>query len=101
MPRFDNIRYEHFCIVGYGNPGAARYSEMPNQIYSMDWNDTFLNADHLRASFPNHRVQIELKTPTMKAEPPFRLEFEKPEKDPKGKEEVEKMEVCRHDMVPT
>ena len=68
---------------------------MPNQIYSMDWNDTFLNEDHLRASFPSHRVQIELKTPTIKPVPPFRLETEKPpEKAQKQNDSSEvKMEV--------
>ena len=61
----------------------------------MDWNDTFLNEDHLRASFPSHRVQIELKTPTMKPVPPFRLETEKPpEKTQKQNDSSEeKMEV--------
>ena len=71
---------------------------MANQIYSMDWNDTFLNEDHLRASFPGYRVQVELKTPRMKPHPPFRLEFDKPhgeEQQHKAGQEVqeEKMET--------
>ena len=59
-------------LLGYGNPGAAHYSEMDNHIYTMNWNDTFLNEDHLRASFRDHRVQIELRTPGLTPTPPFR-----------------------------
>ncbi|MEQ2209576.1 hypothetical protein XENOCAPTIV_001144 [Xenoophorus captivus] len=33
----------HDIILGYGDPGSAHYSKMPNQISTLDFNDTFLN----------------------------------------------------------
>ncbi len=77
----------HDIILGYGDPAAAHYNKMANREYDMDWNDTFLNQDHLRACFPEHRVQIALKTPNMKTDPPFRVEFPKPAEDNKRKHE--------------
>ena len=47
---------------------------MPNEIASLDFNDTFLDTDHLRASFPDH--EIKFKTKDMeKLNPPFRCDF--------------------------
>lgn len=65
----------HDIILGYGDPGAARYSEMPNQIATVDFNDTFLDLDHLRASFPQHEIKVKTDDPK-KIIPPFRLTFE-------------------------
>ncbi|ESO09157.1 hypothetical protein HELRODRAFT_110053 [Helobdella robusta] len=48
-------------ILGYGDPWAAHYSKLPNNIQTMDWNDTFLNFDHLKASFPHHDVILATK----------------------------------------
>ncbi|KAJ8289040.1 hypothetical protein COCON_G00016990 [Conger conger] len=42
----------HDIILGYGNPGSAHYSKMPNPISSLDFNDTFLSIDHLKACPP-------------------------------------------------
>ncbi|XP_066599155.1 RNA helicase aquarius [Prorops nasuta] len=65
----------HDIILGYGDPGAARYSRMPDEIATMDFNDTFLDIDHLRASFPHYDVKI--KTDDLqKLVRPFRLTFE-------------------------
>ncbi|CAK9809263.1 RNA helicase aquarius [Anthophora plagiata] len=64
----------HDIILGYGDPGAARYSRMSNEIATMDFNDTFLDINHLKASFP----QYEIKIPTndeSKLVRPFRLTF--------------------------
>ncbi|XP_023721856.1 RNA helicase aquarius [Cryptotermes secundus] len=64
----------HDIILGYGDPGAAHYSRMPNEIATMDFNDTFLNLDHLRASFPEHEIRVQTDDPK-KLVPPFRLTF--------------------------
>jgi len=32
---------------------------MPDEIATMDFNDTFLNIDHLRASFPQYEIKID------------------------------------------
>lgn len=43
---------------------------MPNEIAKLDWNDTFLDLDHLRDSFPSHEVKVRTNDPT-KLVPPF------------------------------
>lgn len=53
--------YKVFCLV-----------RLPNQIRTMDWNDTFLNLDHLKASFPDHEVRVITDKPTVESKPPFR-----------------------------
>ncbi|XP_030854514.1 RNA helicase aquarius isoform X2 [Strongylocentrotus purpuratus] len=69
----------HDILLGYGDPGAAHYSKMTKQIATLDWNDTFLNADHLRASFPDHSVKLMTNDPA-KLVPPFRITFPDAEK---------------------
>lgn len=63
----------HDLILGYGTPDAAHYSKMQNKMMSLDWNDTFLNVDHLQASFPTTREfkMVSQHEPV----PPFRLKF--------------------------
>ncbi|XP_066993686.1 RNA helicase aquarius isoform X2 [Anabrus simplex] len=68
----------HDIILGYGDPGAAHYSRMPNEIATVDFNDTFLDMDHLRASFPEHEIRVKTDSP-WKLVPPFRLTFEEVE----------------------
>ncbi|CAH1406700.1 unnamed protein product [Nezara viridula] len=62
----------HDILLGYGDPGAAHYSRMPNEIASLNFNDTFIDLDHLKASFPEYEVLI--KDECIK--PPFKLTFE-------------------------
>ncbi|XP_043273212.1 RNA helicase aquarius [Venturia canescens] len=67
----------HNIILGYGDPGAARYSRMPDEIPTMDFNDTFLDIDHLRNSFPGYDIRIEAdNNDDNKIVRPFRLTFE-------------------------
>lgn len=47
---------------------------MPNEIGIMDFNDTFLDIDHLKQSFPQY--EIEIPTDNKKLVRPFRLIFE-------------------------
>ncbi|KAL5015941.1 hypothetical protein ScPMuIL_005530 [Solemya velum] len=63
----------HDLILGYGDPDAAHYSKMPNKIATLDWNDTFLGADHLRASFPDCEVVFDTEDKNTK--PPYRNQF--------------------------
>lgn len=42
----------HQLFLGYGLPDSAHYSHMPNLLTDIDFKDTFLDAQHLRASFP-------------------------------------------------
>ncbi|XP_054727930.1 RNA helicase aquarius [Anastrepha obliqua] len=64
----------HDLLLGYGDPGAAHYSHMPNQERSLDFNDTFLEFDHLKSSFPDYEIKCE--APAEQRVPPFRLIFE-------------------------
>ncbi|XP_076638535.1 RNA helicase aquarius isoform X1 [Colletes latitarsis] len=78
----------HDIILGYGDPGAARYSRMPNEIATMDFNDTFLDIDHLRGSFPQYESLVATDN-GKKLVRPFRLIFEdvlaKHDNEPKKK----------------
>lgn len=44
---------------------------MPDEIATMDFNDTFLDMDHLRASFPEYAIKVKCDDPR-KLIPPFR-----------------------------
>ncbi|KAL1258409.1 hypothetical protein QQF64_011653, partial [Cirrhinus molitorella] len=72
----------HDIILGYGDPGSAHYSKMPNQISSLDFNDTFLSIEHLKSCFPNHTVKVTEEDPARQV-PPFRIRF--PVQNAKGK----------------
>ncbi|KAG0254200.1 hypothetical protein DFQ27_006997 [Actinomortierella ambigua] len=47
----------HNVFLGYGNPDCAHYSQLPGQIKEIDFRDTFLDYDHLKASFPAKEVK--------------------------------------------
>ncbi|KFV82771.1 Intron-binding protein aquarius, partial [Struthio camelus australis] len=76
----------HDIILGYGDPSSAHYSKMPNQIASLDFNDTFLSIDHLKASFPGYNIKVTVDNPVLQI-PPFRITF--PIKGGKGKKRKE------------
>lgn len=48
------------------------FIRMPNRIKVMNFNDTFLNMDHLLSSFPNHQIVLHENDPD-KMLPPYRL----------------------------
>lgn len=48
----------HNIFLGYGNPSAAQWTNMPDLLEVVDFKDTFLDADHLRESFPEYRVGL-------------------------------------------
>ncbi|XP_052836457.1 RNA helicase aquarius [Drosophila gunungcola] len=64
----------HDILLGYGDPGAAHYSNMSNQERSLEFNDTFLDYKHLEASFPTYTLKCEVSEE--KRLPPYRLIFE-------------------------
>lgn len=65
----------HDIILGYGDPSAANYKKMSNQIPSLDYNDTFIDIDHLRSCFPNYEIRIKIDNPK-KLVRPFKLTFD-------------------------
>ena len=46
---------------------------MPNQIATLDWNDTFLNINHLKASFPGYKVVVKETDSKSQIVPPYRF----------------------------
>ncbi|CAF1627837.1 unnamed protein product [Rotaria magnacalcarata] len=61
-------------ILGYGDPASAHYSNMKNNIPILDWNDTFIDVKHLRASFPDYKIRA-TEDDRSKHVPPFKLTF--------------------------
>ncbi|KAI8048857.1 P-loop containing nucleoside triphosphate hydrolase protein [Syncephalis plumigaleata] len=53
--------------------GNVYYKQMPNQPIKIDYRDTFLDADHLRASFPNAILKTSDDT-ALPEEPPYVIE---------------------------
>ncbi|KAG0259623.1 hypothetical protein BG011_002514 [Mortierella polycephala] len=47
----------HDVFLGYGNPNSAHYSQLQRQVREIDFRDTFLDLDHLKASFPGMQVK--------------------------------------------
>ncbi|XWS58844.1 hypothetical protein CRYUN_Cryun08bG0068700 [Craigia yunnanensis] len=46
----------HKIFLGYGHPSAAQWRNMPDLLETVDFKDTFLNADHLKESFSHYQV---------------------------------------------
>lgn len=65
----------HDILLGYGDPGAAHYKRMPNQERCLDFNDTFLDMNHLKESFPDYEVRFNTNDES-KLKRPFKLIFE-------------------------
>lgn len=58
-------------IVLVSSSNAFFFCRMPNEIPILDFNDTFLDMDHLRNSFPDYELEVKEDDPT-KLVPPFR-----------------------------
>nr|CAD7203408.1 unnamed protein product [Timema douglasi] len=89
------------------NQGKERLFDcrMPNEIETMDFNDTFLDLDHLRASFPEHAIKVKTDDPR-KLVPPFRLTFEevaskKRDKDSEVSKDVKKCITVEPHIIPS
>ncbi|XP_022116250.2 RNA helicase aquarius [Pieris rapae] len=65
----------HDIVLGYGDPGQAHYTRMPNEIPTLDFNDTFLDMEHLRNSFPGHEIKLKTDNP-QKLVRPFKVTFD-------------------------
>ncbi|OXA60041.1 Intron-binding protein aquarius [Folsomia candida] len=62
----------HDVILGYGDPKSAHYSELPNKLNKLDFNDTFLDVNHAIASFPNYKPEMKGSSTSR----PIRVTFE-------------------------
>lgn len=73
----------HDVFLGYGNPNSAHYSQVQKQVREIDFRDTFLDMDHLKASFPG----MQIKSKDGSEEPlsaPFVVQFPEPPSDNAG-----------------
>lgn len=85
----------HDILLGYGDPGSAHYKRMPEQERVLNFNDTFLDIQHLRESFPDYEVKTSTDDETRLVRP-FQLTFEDvPEKgsDDEGDDDAEKVNL--------
>ncbi|CAG8659030.1 203_t:CDS:10, partial [Racocetra fulgida] len=64
----------HNIFLGYGLPGSAHYTMMPNLPKEIDFRDTFLDYDHLVDSFPGKKI-VPMKDFEAPFSPPYVLQF--------------------------
>ncbi|KAG8363690.1 hypothetical protein BUALT_Bualt19G0048600 [Buddleja alternifolia] len=69
----------HDIFLGYGNPSAAQWTNMPDLLETVDFKDTFLDAAHVKDCFPNYQVSFINSDGTDNVHPcpPFRVKFPK------------------------
>ncbi|KAL5700077.1 hypothetical protein ACHQM5_025575 [Ranunculus cassubicifolius] len=69
----------HNIFLGYGNPSAAQWTNMPDLLETVDFKDTFLDAGHLKECFPDYQVCFVNPdgTENLHPGPPFRIKFPK------------------------
>lgn len=86
----------HDILLGYGDPGSAHYSKMPQQARSLDFNDTFMDFQHIQDCFPDYQVRLRCKNPDLDKRP-FRLIFEDvaEHKDSDDEEEENKSDLIK------
>ncbi|KAK4372375.1 hypothetical protein RND71_007759 [Anisodus tanguticus] len=67
----------HDIFLGYGNPSAAQWTNMPDLLETVDFKDTFLDADHVRESFPDYLVCFVNQDgiENLQPSPPFRIKL--------------------------
>jgi intron-binding protein aquarius len=46
----------HDIFLGYGDPGAALWHNLPGQLRTVDFKDTFLDVEHVERAFPQYKV---------------------------------------------
>ncbi|KAL5192903.1 RNA helicase aquarius [Glycine soja] len=75
-----------YCIVpkwleniflGYGDPSAAQWTNMPDLLETVDFKDTFVDADHLKESFLDYEVSFVNPdgSGNLNPRPPFKIKL--------------------------
>ncbi|KAK4379778.1 hypothetical protein RND71_001640 [Anisodus tanguticus] len=67
----------HDIFLGYGNPSAAQWTNMPDLLETVDFKDTFLDADHVREGFPDYQVCFVNQDgiENLQPSPPFKIKL--------------------------
>ena len=70
-------------FLGYGDPTSATYTQLQEKILTLDIRDTFLDWEHLQASFPGKKIEPDTRELDI-LEPPYILEpfVNEPESQP-------------------
>ncbi|KAJ7534618.1 hypothetical protein O6H91_13G103100 [Diphasiastrum complanatum] len=70
-------KWLHDIFLGYGDPAAAQWHNMPNQLAVVDFKDTFLDARHLQESFSDYKVEFVTTDGEVNEapKPPFRVKL--------------------------
>ncbi|CAL1394512.1 unnamed protein product [Linum trigynum] len=65
----------HKIFLGYGNPSAAQWTNMPDLLEKVDFKDTFIDAEHLKESFQDYQVCFVNQdgVESLDPRPPFRI----------------------------
>lgn len=68
-------KWLHNIFLGYGNPSAAQWTNMPDLLEIVDFKDTFLDSDHLRKCFSDFQVSFINPDGSENSDPrpPFRI----------------------------
>ncbi|KAI9094430.1 hypothetical protein DFS34DRAFT_249440 [Phlyctochytrium arcticum] len=64
-------------FLGYGDRGSAHFTKMAKPVRTIDFRDTFLDWDHLTASFPDRKIVPQDPDSDGKLEPPYVVTFPK------------------------
>ncbi|GJN31653.1 hypothetical protein PR202_gb20074 [Eleusine coracana subsp. coracana] len=69
----------HNIFLGYGNPSAAQWINMPDLLEVIDFKDTFVDANHVQESFPDYQVTFVNSdgTENLYPSPPFKIKLSK------------------------
>ena len=65
----------HDTFLGFGDPAATKKFDHSDDGYTVDFQDTFLDADHLRDSFDDYDVVFKNAVSVENPEPFFRISF--------------------------
>jgi intron-binding protein aquarius len=64
----------HDVILGFGDPAAAHYSNLPSKLSTLDFCDTFLDFEHIKESFNGYNIETSVND-LKKMVPPFKITF--------------------------
>ncbi|KAL3158109.1 hypothetical protein ABBQ32_011710 [Trebouxia sp. C0010 RCD-2024] len=76
----------HDIFLGYGDPAQAKYTHMPTDqlLQTIDFKDTFLDAGHLKGSFPGSEVHLQQGLQQAQPQRPFKVTFAQPPPQPQA-----------------
>mgnify|MGYP005989439819 CR=1 FL=1 len=98
----------HEVFLGYGDPAGAHHKNLPDHVKRVDYNDTFLNWQHLIESLPGKTVEPSeelsesfgppyvLETKDKPAEPAAKLSKKRRRDDDQVKSEIETLRVSTY-----